>query len=183
VNQCEEYEVEAVLDERKRGRQVQYLVRWKDYGLEDNTLEPEGNLANALGAIFDFKDQGQSSASVGYCITSVTSDTASSSPQSSMEGVASTCILGILRISVSTITSHLASALTTDANHLTSAPTTDASYFRSVPGQVTAMDLCQRILVCVCWRKGISTDVMPKVMREMEHCLHSQGLSIYIDLA
>jgi Chromo (CHRromatin Organisation MOdifier) domain len=27
----EEYEVEAILDKRKRGRKIKYLVKWKDY--------------------------------------------------------------------------------------------------------------------------------------------------------
>jgi Chromo (CHRromatin Organisation MOdifier) domain len=32
----EEYEVEGILDKRKRGRKIEYLVKWKDY--PDNEL-------------------------------------------------------------------------------------------------------------------------------------------------
>jgi len=30
-----EYEVEEILSARKRGRGIQYLVKWKDYGNEE----------------------------------------------------------------------------------------------------------------------------------------------------
>jgi hypothetical protein len=42
-----EYEVEKIITHRKKGRDVQYLVRWKGYGPEDDTWEPERNLRNA----------------------------------------------------------------------------------------------------------------------------------------
>ena len=42
----EEYEVEALLAHRKVGRQLQYLVKWKDYDSSNNTWEPEKNLVN-----------------------------------------------------------------------------------------------------------------------------------------
>ncbi|KAF8747937.1 Integrase core domain [Rhizoctonia solani] len=44
----EEYTVERILDSKKVGRQVKYLVKWKGYGPEDNTWEPKAHLANAL---------------------------------------------------------------------------------------------------------------------------------------
>lgn len=34
------HEVEAILDSRRRGRSVQYLVHWKGYGINDRTWEP-----------------------------------------------------------------------------------------------------------------------------------------------
>ncbi|KAF8760805.1 Chromo (CHRromatin Organization MOdifier) domain [Rhizoctonia solani] len=43
----EEYTVERILDSKKVGRQVKYLVKWKGYGPEDNTWEPKAHLANA----------------------------------------------------------------------------------------------------------------------------------------
>jgi hypothetical protein len=43
----EEYEVEEVLDKRDHKGKMEYLVRWKDYGPEDNTWEPRENLKNA----------------------------------------------------------------------------------------------------------------------------------------
>ena len=39
-----EYEVEAILDCRKRGRQTQFLVKWKGYSSEENSWEPMDNL-------------------------------------------------------------------------------------------------------------------------------------------
>src|SRR5882724_1912113 len=49
-----EYNVEEVLAARKRGKGIQYLVKWEDYGDEENTWEPRRNLENAREAIEDF---------------------------------------------------------------------------------------------------------------------------------
>jgi hypothetical protein len=40
----ERYEVEEVIDSRMRGRKLQYLVRWKGYGHEENLWISEGDL-------------------------------------------------------------------------------------------------------------------------------------------
>ncbi|QRW03187.1 Retrotransposable element Tf2 protein [Ceratobasidium sp. AG-Ba] len=50
----EEYEVEKILDSRKRRNQVQYLVHWKGYGPESNTWEPMEHLNTAMGAVRKF---------------------------------------------------------------------------------------------------------------------------------
>lgn len=50
-----EYQVEAILDSRIRRRKTQYLVKWLGYPDEDNTWEPEENLANAPQLVQDFK--------------------------------------------------------------------------------------------------------------------------------
>ena len=52
-----EYEVEAILAHRKRGRQIQYLVKWKGYDLSNNTWEPEINLSNADEILSGYKIQ------------------------------------------------------------------------------------------------------------------------------
>lgn len=44
VDNKEEFEVEAILDCRRRRNQLQYLIKWRGYGPEDNSWEPEGNL-------------------------------------------------------------------------------------------------------------------------------------------
>ena len=49
-----EYEVEEILSARKRGRGIQYLVKWKDYGNEENTWEPCHHLDHAPDLIQEF---------------------------------------------------------------------------------------------------------------------------------
>ena len=53
----EEYEVEKVLDKRqKKGGQVEYLVKWKNYDdPDDNTWEPADNLKEAKNVIDKFE--------------------------------------------------------------------------------------------------------------------------------
>jgi len=46
--------MEEVLAARKRGKGIQYLVKWEDYGDEENTWEPRRNSKNAHEAIKDF---------------------------------------------------------------------------------------------------------------------------------
>ena len=46
--QDEEYEIEAILDERVVRRKREFLVHWKWYSeLYDNTWEPEASFINA----------------------------------------------------------------------------------------------------------------------------------------
>ncbi len=33
-----EYQVEAIVDKRKKGKKVQYLLKWKGFGEADNTV-------------------------------------------------------------------------------------------------------------------------------------------------
>lgn len=51
----EEWEVEEVLDKRKRRGKVEYLVSWRGYGAEDDTWEPEGNLEHAKELVEEFE--------------------------------------------------------------------------------------------------------------------------------
>ena len=51
------YKVEAILAHRKRGRQMQYLVKWKGYDPSNNTWEPETNLSNADEILSEYKRQ------------------------------------------------------------------------------------------------------------------------------
>jgi hypothetical protein len=50
-DQSLEYKVESILDKCVEGTTPYYLVRWKNYGPEDNTWEPVQNLANANKAL------------------------------------------------------------------------------------------------------------------------------------
>src|SRR5882757_3702611 len=49
-----EYEVEEVVSSWKRGRGIQYLIKWKGYGNEENTWEARRNMEKAKDAIRDF---------------------------------------------------------------------------------------------------------------------------------
>jgi hypothetical protein len=40
------YEVEKIIEKRKKGRSIQYLVKWKGYDEDQNTWEPVKNLQN-----------------------------------------------------------------------------------------------------------------------------------------
>ena len=48
------WEVESVVDKRRIGGQVQYRVKWKNCGEEENTWEPWDGLTSARKAILDF---------------------------------------------------------------------------------------------------------------------------------
>ena len=49
-----EYEVEAILDVKKVGWGVKYLVKWQGYPVEENTWEPRWNLTNISLSLQDF---------------------------------------------------------------------------------------------------------------------------------
>ena len=46
IDSEEAYYVDGILDERKRGRGFQYLVRWRGYGPEDDRWLPSRELAD-----------------------------------------------------------------------------------------------------------------------------------------
>lgn len=45
--ESEEYEVEAIVGHRRKGKAIQYLVRWAGYGPQFDTWEPHRGLRNA----------------------------------------------------------------------------------------------------------------------------------------
>ena len=49
-----EYEVEEVMSSQKHGQGIQYLIKWKGYGNEENTWEARKNMEKAKDAIKDF---------------------------------------------------------------------------------------------------------------------------------
>ena len=48
------YEVEEILNSRKKGKGVQYLVKWKGYGSNENTWEPSRNIDDSTQALHVF---------------------------------------------------------------------------------------------------------------------------------
>ena len=55
VNGDEEWEVETILADRKRGKGEQFLVRWKGYTSAEDTWEPAKNLENASEALEKYR--------------------------------------------------------------------------------------------------------------------------------
>ncbi|KNE88974.1 hypothetical protein PSTG_17572, partial [Puccinia striiformis f. sp. tritici PST-78] len=50
----DEWEVEEILNCKKRGKRREYLVAWKGYRPEANSWEPENNLTNSKELLDDF---------------------------------------------------------------------------------------------------------------------------------
>jgi hypothetical protein len=55
INGQEEYEVEAIIGHRRRGRGHQFKIRWKDYPISEATWEPESNIKNAEDVLSNYK--------------------------------------------------------------------------------------------------------------------------------
>jgi hypothetical protein len=51
------WEIESILKKRKHGWQVEYLIKWKEYPLEEATWEPLSNLQYANEAIQEYEQQ------------------------------------------------------------------------------------------------------------------------------
>ena len=52
-----EYEVEKIIDKKRKKGKIPYLVRWKGYSSENDTWEPLSNLKNAKDAITAYESQ------------------------------------------------------------------------------------------------------------------------------
>jgi hypothetical protein len=51
------YEVDHIVNVRKKGQHMDYLVHWKGYTEEDCTWDPKGNQGNAKAALDLFHDR------------------------------------------------------------------------------------------------------------------------------
>lgn len=56
INDEAEYEVERILNHRRRGRSYQYLIRWKNYLAMDDSWEPEEHLTGAQDILRQYKE-------------------------------------------------------------------------------------------------------------------------------
>jgi hypothetical protein len=54
IKNHEEYEVEKVLDSRRRWGKLEYLVHWYGYDINERTWEPAENLTNAPQKVQEF---------------------------------------------------------------------------------------------------------------------------------
>jgi len=57
INQEEEYEVEAILNHKRKGRGFLYLVQWKGYPISEASWEPKGHLTNATQILEEYKQR------------------------------------------------------------------------------------------------------------------------------
>jgi len=51
----EEYEVEAIIGHKRRGKGKQYLIKWLGYPTLENSWEWESNLEHAAGLLKEYK--------------------------------------------------------------------------------------------------------------------------------
>jgi Chromo (CHRromatin Organisation MOdifier) domain len=51
----EEYEVEAILDKRKRGRKIEYLIKWKNYPDDELLWEFKEYLLHSQRKVQEFE--------------------------------------------------------------------------------------------------------------------------------
>ena len=61
----DEFEVEALLDDRIRRNKLQYLVKWKGYPLHEATWEPATHLENARKVLQEYLTSAQQPAKDG----------------------------------------------------------------------------------------------------------------------
>jgi hypothetical protein len=55
VSEEEEFEVEAVRGDKKKGKQTLYFVKWRGFSEAENSWEPESNLTHCPDIIKTYK--------------------------------------------------------------------------------------------------------------------------------
>ena len=54
IENHDEYEVDKILDSRRRWAKLDYFVHWSGYDINEQTWEPTENLVNALEKVHEF---------------------------------------------------------------------------------------------------------------------------------
>src|SRR6266568_2895227 len=53
----EEFEIESMIGHQKKGKQWEFLIKWKGYASSDQTWEPESNLTNVDETLIAYKKE------------------------------------------------------------------------------------------------------------------------------
>jgi hypothetical protein len=196
----QECEVGEILDKRWGAKGKEHLVRWKDYGPEDNSWEPRANLQNAREAVHDFEAQGWASREAGYHVMNSCSDSQTINPYDPLLAPTSEpARYTILRKSLTpnplhpTMSPMNLTLLNCHPAHQSGADAEDhhqsGTDANQVPINVVRHDrstvtgvLCRWVIALIWWRQGYSPEIDATVMASLDHWLHTRGLSIYIDL-
>ncbi|KAF9197731.1 hypothetical protein BGZ49_001703 [Haplosporangium sp. Z 27] len=57
IDDEKEYEAESILDDRLKDNRREYLIKWKDWPLEDSSWKAESNLEHCQGLLQEFKQE------------------------------------------------------------------------------------------------------------------------------
>lgn len=58
-------QIDRILEKRGRGKNVEYFIRWKGFGEEEDSWEPAKNIASAKEVLAEFKSR-QEKSKVSY---------------------------------------------------------------------------------------------------------------------
>lgn len=56
MSKPELYEVEAILDKRRRGKEIEYKIKWSNYDIDESTWEPARSLNDCMDLIIAYED-------------------------------------------------------------------------------------------------------------------------------
>jgi len=65
------FTVEKIIDKKKEGKKLFYLVKWEGYPEEQNTWEPVANLSNVKDLVKEFEKKNELSTSLNQASTSL----------------------------------------------------------------------------------------------------------------
>jgi hypothetical protein len=181
----EEYEVHEILDHQVKNRGKEYLVRWKDYGLEDDTWEPEDNLGNAKEALKDFWSRGQDQRREGYHVTAVTKQTDQPKPGPTRTAAEQLSWLkpGLIRVLTESIDglNHLVYSETGEQDNRISVMVDGVSVVTDGNRWEMMGKLCHRALVLIKHKVGADMSISDCMVQALETWLRTKGITIYTE--